>query len=405
VLAWNTNAVRASSPSKAQVKGLFVNPTTPKLAAMGASLAPLPVFAPSSTAASASATVASAPPNPGRRMRWFRSHAAARFLERGAARFGSTAVIGLESMRDLASLRRSYGFETVQAMPALRAARVHVDAAQLHALLAHASADRRMRYVSPVGPPRRVSNMTNDPLVQSVDPRTKLPYEWQFASANLGGALALTAGDPRIQVGVVDTGVDAVPDLAGKIDGLYDVTAHGPQLSASTAGNDDYGHGTAVASLIAANDGDGFGMAGFGGAAHVIGSHADNQGRFYDADLAQAIATLDALGVRIVNLSVGGPEPSSPIVVDAFDKAASDGVLIVAASGNEGGPVDWPAALLQHSGGGESYGLAVGATNAEGSHASFSNFGEHLSLVAPGIFRGDCSGVLVTLPRRNQLSD
>src|ERR1700745_1436633 len=66
--------------------------------------------------------------------------------------------------------------------------------------------------------------------------------------------------------------------------------------------------------------------------------------------------------------------------VDARDKPASDGILLVAASGNEGGPVDWPAALLQPSAGGESYGLAVGATNVAGSHASFSNFGQHLSL-------------------------
>ena len=417
VLAWNTsavNAVRASSPSKAHVEGLIMNPTTPRLAAMGASLAAPLVFAPrsspavfnsSSTATSATTTVASAPPNPGRADDWFRLHTAARSLERGATRFGSTAVIGLRSISDLASLRRSYGFETVQAMPALRAARVHVDAAQLHALLAHATGDRRMRYVSPVGPPRRALYLPSDPLVQNVDPKTRLPYEWQFASANVGSALDLTAGDPRIQVGVVDTGVDAVPDLAGKIDGLYDVTARHTKRSASTAGNDDYGHGTAVASLIAAGVGDGFGMAGFGGAAHVIGIHADSGGRFYDADVAQAIAKLDALGVRIVNLSIGGPFPSSPIIVDAIDKAASDGLLIVAASGNEGGPVDWPAALLQHSGGGESYGLAVGATNGRGSHASFSNFGKHLSLVAPGVFTGDCSGVLVALPRRNALSD
>jgi len=358
------------------------------------------VFNPSSTATSATTSPASAPPKPGHQMHWFRSGTAACPFEREAARFGSTAIIGLRSMRDLASLRRSYGFESLQAMPALRAARVHVDASQLHALLAHATADRRMRYVSPLGPPRHVADLPTGPLVRNVDPRTKLPYEWQFASTNLAGALALTSGDPRIQVGIIDTGVDAVPDLTGKIDGLYDVTAHGTDLPPSTSGNDDYGHGTAVASLIAAN---GFGMAGFGGAAHVIGIHADDEGRFYDADVAQAIAKLDALGVRIVNLSIGGPEPSSPILVDAIDKAASDGILIVAASGNEGGQVDWPAALLQPGGGGESYGLAVGATNVNGSHASFSNFGEHLSLVAPGTLTGDCSGVLVALPRQNQL--
>ena len=357
-------------------------------------------FNSSSAATSAATSVAAAPPKSGHQMRWFHSHATAR-----ASRFGSTAVIGVESMHDLASLSRSYGFETVQPMPALRAARVHVDAAERHALLEHATGDRRVRYVSPVGPPRRALYLPSDPLVQDVDPKTRLPYEWQFASANLANALDLTTGDPRIQVGVVDTGVDAVPDLAGKIDGLYDVTAHGTKRAASTAANDDYGHGTAVASLIAASVGDGFGMAGFGGAAHVIGIHADSGGRFYDADIAQAIAKLDALGVRIVNLSIGGPWPSSPILVDAIDKAATDGMLIVAASGNEGAPVDWPAALLQHSGGGESYGLAVGATNGKGSPASFSNFGKHLSLVAPGVFTGACSGVLVALPARNELSD
>jgi subtilisin family serine protease len=416
--AWITNAVNAVRPlslSRAQVGGLTMTPTTTKLlVAMGASLVALLVFAPRSapafnstataTVTSAATTVAAAPPKSGRRMHWVRSHTAALSLERRAARFGSTAVIGLESMHDLASLRQSYGFETVQAMPALRAARVHVDDAELHALLAHAPGDRRVRYVSAVGPPRRVLNLPSDPLVQNMDPKTTLPYEWQFAAANLGGALDLTAGNPRIQVGVVDTGVDFVPDLAGKIDGLYDVTGRGTQRSTSTAGNDDYGHGTAVASLIAAVDGDGFGMAGFGGDAHVIGIHAGRQGRFYDLDIAQAIAKLDALGVRIVNLSIGAPYPSSPILVDAIDKAATDGMLIVAASGNEGGPVDWPASLLQQSVGGESYGLAVGAANAEGDQASFSNDGEHLSLVAPGIFAGDCSGVLVALPRRNQLS-
>ena len=328
-------------------------------------------------------------------------------MKRRVFMLATLALVGVVAfaVRDLASPSRSYDFETVQAMLALRATKVHVEAAELHGLLARAPRDRRVGHVSPVPPLRRLSSIPSDPLVQNVDPKTKLPYEWQFASAHLGGALDLTVGDPRIQVGVVDTGVDAVPDLAGKIDGLYDVTANGTQRSASAVGNDDYGHGTAVASLIAAGDGDGFGMAGFGGAAHVIGIHADHQGRFYDTDIARAITKLDALGVRIVNLSIGGPYPSSPILVDAIDKATSDGMLIVAASGNEGGPVDWPAALLQQSEGGESYGLAVGATNAGGNHASFSNFGEHLSLVAPGILTGDCSGVLVALPRRNQLSD
>jgi hypothetical protein len=80
-------------------------------------------------------------------------------------------------------------------------------------------------------------------------------------------------------------------------------------------------------------------------------------------------------------------------------------MLIAAAAGNEGGNVAWPAADLQPADGGRSYGLAVGATNQDGSLASFSNSGTHLSLAAPGNFAGACSGVLVALPRTNLLGD
>jgi subtilisin family serine protease len=332
-------------------------------------------------------------------MRWYRSHTAAK-----ESRFGSAAVIGLVSMRDLAGVTQSYGLTRVRSFPSLHAAQVRVDRAQLRALLAAEQSDARLRYVAPVGPRRRVTSLPSDPLVQTVDPATRLPYEWQFASAKLEGGFDLTPGDPRIQVGVIDTGVDNVPDLRGKIDGLYDVDALGRVQAHSGDGNDDFGHGTAVASLIAAGAGDGFGMTGFGGAAHVIGVHAGAHGSFADGDIAQALAKLDSLGVRIVNLSLGGVYPPSPILVDAINKAAGDGMLIVAAAGNEGLDVSYPAALLQQRGGAASYGLAVGATNVDGSVADFSNFGDHLSLVAPGNFAGDCTGVLVALPPKNELS-
>jgi subtilisin family serine protease len=377
--------------------------TTHKLlAAIGLTLAVLFAVLPRSAAAAAPA---SAPPRSGLQMHWFHSQTGARSSQSRETRFGSKAVIGLESMRNLASLKTTYRFEHVQPVPALHAAVVTVEEEQLHELLAAAPTDPRVRYVSPPGPIRHVANLPSDPLLQSVDPKTRLPFEWQFASSHLERALDLTPGSAKIQVGVIDTGVDVVPDLAGKIDALYDVVLDGAPLSPSASGNDDYGHGTAVASLIAASTGDGFGMAGFGGAAHIVGVHAGSHGGFTDSDVAVALAKLDGLGVRIVNLSLGGSYPSTPILVDAIHKAASDGMLIVAAAGNEGADrVSWPAADLQPGGGVRSYGLAVGATNANGSPASFSNTGSHLSLVAPGNFAGDCSGVLVALPKTNLLS-
>jgi subtilisin family serine protease len=321
------------------------------------------------------------------------------------AAFGSTAVLGLESMQDLSSLRAAYGFERVRPIPALHAAEVRVDGTELRALLAGAPADPRIRYVSPLGPRRQVAGRPNDPLLNAIDGRTSLSYEWQFDAARVGRALDLSQGDPRIVVGVIDTGVADIPDLAGKLDGLWSVT--GTEIAPSQpAGNDDHGHGTAVASLIAANVDDGFGLAGFGGATHVIGVHAGEQGYFFDASVAIALTKLVSLGARIVNLSLAGGTPSEPILVDAIHLAAANGVLLIAATGNNHhGYVEWPAADLQPSGGRRSYGLAVGATDVEGRRADFSDWGTHLSVVAPGDYGGTCSGVLVALPPANVFDD
>ena len=141
-----------------------------------------------------------------------------------------------------------------------------------------------------------------------------------------------------------------------------------------------------------ANVDDGFGMAGFGGATHVISFRED---AFTDTSIAIAIAKLESLGCRIINMSIGGTTPDSPPLLDAMHKAAADGLLLVASAGNDTGPVNYPAADLQPPDGGQSFGLAVGASTVGGSLASFSSSGKHLSLVAPGTYDSNCSGVLV----------
>ncbi len=338
-------------------------------------------------------------------MQWFRWHPPTRVASTTASvGFGSTAVLGLRSMRDLASLRATYGFAHVREIPSLRAAEVSVDEGQLRALLTQGPSDPRVRYVSPLGPERQATSMPNDPLLHALDAQTNLPTEWQFAASHVDRALDFTSGSPSIIVGTIDTGAAAVPDLTGKLDSLWSVT--GTQISQSPPeGNDDYGHGTAVASLIAANVDDGFGMAGFGGTTHVIAVHAGNEGFFLDAPVAIALTKLVSLGARIVNMSIGGRTPSAPILVDAIHQAEANGVLLIAAAGNDNGNVGWPAADLQTSDGGRSYGLAVGATNVNGSRAAFSDWGRHLSLVAPGDYGGLCSGVLVALPAASLFDD
>jgi subtilisin family serine protease len=242
-----------------------------------------------------------------------------------------------------------------------------------------------------VSPAAHAAPVPHPPLVDEIDPGTTLPYEWQFAAADVPAALDLTPGSASVVVGTIDSGAAEIPDLAGKVDSYWSVSAKG-KVSRTVHGVDFVGHGSAVASLIAGN---GYGMAGFGGATHVIAMRVPEM---TDAAVAAALSKLDALGVRIVNMSFGSPAAEGPRVLAALKRAEADGLLLVAAAGNSNSAVAHPAADLQPARGGLSAGLAVGASDMDGNLAFFSNAGDNLSLVAPGGGKGPCSGVLVAAP-------
>jgi subtilisin family serine protease len=94
---------------------------------------------------------------------------------------------------------------------------------------------------------------------------------------------------------------------------------------------------------------------------------------------------VDEFGCRIVNLSLGG-DGFSDIEQTFYAGLADEGVLIVAAAGNESADhVSYPAGYAGV--------LAVGAVDNKNQHASFSNTGEDLDLSAPGV------AVLSSVPR------
>jgi len=111
-------------------------------AALIAAIAAVAIAAPVS-----GASLISRPPKSGAHMHWYHSHSTKPISE-----FGSTAVVGLESMDDLQALGTEYGFTHVRAIPGLHAAEVKIGRRQLRALLA--SKDSRIRYVSPLGKSR-----------------------------------------------------------------------------------------------------------------------------------------------------------------------------------------------------------------------------------------------------------
>jgi len=93
--------------------------------------------------------------------------------------------------------------------------------------------------------------LPNEPVA---DADTFSPLQWWAKRIASPEAHAITGGSPEVTVGVIDTGVDAShPDLDGNVDASRSVSCtSGAPNQDPAAWNDDSGHGTNVAGVIAA---------------------------------------------------------------------------------------------------------------------------------------------------------
>jgi serine protease len=100
------------------------------------------------------------------------------------------------------------------------------------------------------------------------------------------------------------------------------------------------------------------------------------------SEIAEGIRYAADNGAKVINLSLGGPEPSMALR-DAMKYAVSKGAFISIAMGNEyeeGNPVDYPAAYAAEIDGV----MSVGALGPSLTRAFYSNTGPHLEISAPG---------------------
>ncbi len=174
-----------------------------------------------------------------------------------------------------------------------------------------------------------------------------------------------------VRIAVIDTGIDYNhPDLAGNFKGGYDFVFEDDD----PYDDNSRSHGTHVAGVIAAEDND----AGVIGVAPEADLYAvkvlDGGGSGYLSWIISGIEWAVDNEMDIINLSLEGPDILSLQL--ACDTAYDAGVLLVAAAGNRGLTVRFPAAY-------ESV-VAVTATNMFDDKA-FSHSGPEVELAAPGV--------------------
>lgn len=138
---------------------------------------------------------------------------------------------------------------------------------------------------------------------------------------------------------------------------------------------DDHGHGTFVSGIVAANTNNGTGMAGVCWSCKIMPVKVlDHEGYGTSFSVSQGIDWAVSHGADVINLSLGGGGTGA--LQTSVNNAWTAGVVVVAATGNDNGPVSYPAAYANA--------IAVGSTQQGGARSSFSNFGPEIDIVAPG---------------------
>jgi len=201
-------------------------------------------------------------------------------------------------------------------------------------------------------------------------PQPPQTLTWNIDRVDAEISWSISTGD-SVKVGVIDTGIDLKhPDLKENIKGGYNA------INPSKSPNDDNGHGTHVAGIIAALNNT-IGVIGVGPkidlyAIKVLGA----SGSGYLSDVIEGLEWAVENGMQVVNMSLGTSQ-DVPSFHDAILSAYNAGITIVAAAGNTGGSVTYPAAYSEV--------IAVSATDEENQIASFSSRGPEIDLAAPGV--------------------
>ena len=192
--------------------------------------------------------------------------------------------------------------------------------------------------------------LSNQPNVTYISLDRPLGATLDYSAAGVNAPVAWSSGWDGTGVGVaiIDSGIYSHPDLLSTQTGQSRVVYRKSFIGGVQ--NDDYGHGTHVAGIVAGSGA----TSNVPGSAHVLRGIApnanlldlrvlDQNGSSHDSTVIAAIETAVNLksiyNVRVINLSLGRPYYESctldPLCV-AAEAAWNSGIVVVTAAGNLG---------------------------------------------------------------------
>lgn len=204
----------------------------------------------------------------------------------------------------------------------------------------------------------------------------------------------LTQGSSSVVVAVIDAGMKLDhPEFSGRIwtnsgeiagngidddnNGYIDDYQGWDWVNNDNNPTDDNGHGTNVAGIIGANGNNSDGYAGVDWHCKLMCLKTQGStGSGSTSSIIAAVYYATSEGAKVINMSLGGTSSVSSFQ-DAINYAYSNNVTVVAAMGNDNTSTPSYPAAYNHV-------IAVGATRCDDHRASFSNYGSHISVVAPG---------------------
>ncbi|MCX7920023.1 MAG: S8 family peptidase [bacterium] len=194
---------------------------------------------------------------------------------------------------------------------------------------------------------------------------------WGIATVRAPAAWSISKGT-AVKVAIMDTGIDLThPDLKANIKGGINTIKPGKSA------NDDNGHGTHVAGIVAAVN-NAIGVVGVAPEVHLYAVKVLNAaGTGWLSDIIEGLQWCIDNQIKVINMSFGS-NASNVSEQEAITKTYRAGITLVAAAGNDGAPnsVDYPGAYPEV--------IAVSALDANLNLASFSSYGPEVDITAPG---------------------